>query len=306
MARSAKWQAAAVKPRWAGVAVLCALVLMCGCVAEPVARVSHRKNVDTNNGTATPPSATALAKRLEEKYRIKIIRHSSADVFPKSWQQEPISAHMVEIDEKEFLRLPALLETALAKYPAALIAKNIKSIVLAKEIVFYGVGYGGTNSLKSVYICNAGKAGGYSDLFIIDSFHHEFSSILLRNYTFPNQKWLACNLKGFSYNPSDHGGRKAIEEGTASLEGSDRLYRKGFLSQYSMSELEEDFNVYSGLIFTDPEKFKDLLNKYGAIGKKFEIWLSFYASIDKCFTRQYFLGSKHDNADLIELRQPHD
>lgn len=57
-----------------------------------------------------------------------------------------------------------------------------------------------------------------------------------------------------------------------------------------MTDFENDFNEYSAMIFTYPEKFKKIMNQYPRVRAKFEIWLDFYQKINPIFTEAYLLG----------------
>ena len=67
-------------------------------------------------------------------------------------------------------------------------------------------------------------------------------------------------------------------------------YFDGFLNVYSHTSFENDFNEYSAMIFTYPEKFKKIMNKYPRVRGKFLIWMDFYNKINPVFTEEYLLG----------------
>lgn len=225
---------------------------------------------------------------LESKYKIKIYYKSFKEVIPKEWTSNPINANLTKISNKELKRFPRLLKEVLYKYPHAVILKNLKGVCLAKKMTFYGTQFGATNSIDIIYLTSGGENNGYTNQYLYEAFHHEFSSILLRNYNFPRNKWLSCNPKDFKYKG---GGVQAIKKNIASQKGTKSLYKKGFLAQYSLSDFEEDFNLYSEMIFVQPKIFKSLSKEYKAIDEKFKIWLSFYQSIDKSFTQDFFFNS---------------
>ncbi len=227
---------------------------------------------------------------LEKRYGITVKHAYDGDFFPRSWIEKPISARFTPLDDEELKRFPSLLEKALSRYPERVIRNNLKGINLAGGIYFYNLRYGGTYTGTIVYLTSGGVRKGYTDTYIIGSFHHEFSSILLRNYRFPKSEWLAANPKGFSYRFTDHGGRRALQDGSDSLTGTAKLYRDGFLNQYSTAGFEEDLNEYSGRILTDPAGFKKLMKTYPRIEKKFRVWLSYYRSVDRVFTEDYIFN----------------
>lgn len=242
-----------------------------------------------------PPSYEKgdIFNTIENKYGIEILVSGDPGFFPSEWLLPPISARSSELSQKQAKRFSSLLEKALLRYPFKVISENLNGIALSKSLSFYDVKYGGTNSTSTVYLSSKGKKFGYSDSYLISIFHHEFSSILLRNYSFPREKWLSSNPADFEYKYENYGrnaGVEAIKHEKELLNGSEELYQKGFLTQYSVSGFEEDFNMYSATILTKPEEFKAQMNKYEAIKRKFNIWLDFYNSIDDSFTDVSIFG----------------
>ena len=228
---------------------------------------------------------------LREEYGIDVCFIVSFGFFPTEWRQPPINARATPISRSELQRFPTLLRLSLAKYPKVVISKHLTAICLAKEMYFYDTPYGGTNSGDVVYLCSEGEEQGYTDDYLINSFHHEFSSILMRSHPFPSRQWRACNAPGFKYTGSDpdSAGRTAITQNKADLAGSEELYRAGFLSQYSTADIEEDFNMFSGLLLSRPRETRTLIQQYPRLKKKYEVWLAFYRSINNQMTETFLL-----------------
>jgi hypothetical protein len=154
---------------------------------------------------------------------------------------------------------------------------------------FYKVDYGGTNSADAVYLTDDGEKNGYNDLYLEQTFHHEFSSILYRNYTsFLNERaWLAANPPGFDYIDPENG-VGAIRNNQSSQELDTALCKKGFLTQYSESGMENDLNTFAQHIFSPSPGFWDLVDNYPRIATKFNLLVLFYNSISPLFTEKYF------------------
>ncbi len=79
---------------------------------------------------------------------------------------------------------------------------------------------------------------------------------------------------------------------STSIVGTEADYEKGFMDTYGETSVENDFNEYAGMIFTYPQKFKKIMDKYPRVRGKFLVWLEFYHNIDPIFTEEYLLGSK--------------
>jgi hypothetical protein len=217
---------------------------------------------------------------------IEIIFTTEEGMFPESWTQPDINGKAISLDTSEYERSMRIVNLALSKYPKGFISKHIKKIYVLGDLEFYGVGYGGTNSNDAVYICNKGEIMGYSDIYLEQTFHHEFSSILFREYSnqFSESKWKSIN-SGFEYGD---GGVNAIMAGEASTVHSEKYAKMGVLSQYATSHIEEDFNSFAEQIFCASEGFWDLIAKHRKLNQKLKIIINFYNSLDSMFTEEYF------------------
>jgi hypothetical protein len=232
---------------------------------------------------------------LSSGYGITIDATLDADFFPDSWKLPPISARAVAISEGELHRFPNILKIALAQYPIEVIRDNLKTVCLAQDIYFYDTPYGATNSTDTVYLTSEGWTQGYTDQYLVETFHDEFSSILMRNYPLHLQhtRWVACNPPGFKYrnNNADDAGREAITQHRDKLDGDPKLYKDGFLSEYSMANLEEDVNTFSGHILTRPQEMRSLIRQYPRLKMKYRVWLDFYHSVNPKMTESFLLGN---------------
>jgi len=95
------------------------------------------------------------------------------------------------------------------------------------------------------------------------TFHHEFSSLLLKSHSFWTDPWTIHNPKEFIYLTEKYKCWKTLEKAVdISTAGSSEDYEKGFMRAYGQTDFENDFNEYSAVIFTYPEKFKKIINQY--------------------------------------------
>jgi hypothetical protein len=235
------------------------------------------------NLAVLPPVFQALEKR----YGIIIYFRQLEKAVPEYWLKPPTSFKYKPLAEADldFFYLP--IQAALAQYPDSMIKNNLRAIGLAHTLSFFNTEYGATYSetqpkRNSIYLAKTeqlDKADAFD--YLLDSVHHEFSSILLKKYNFPEQAWRDANPSGFKYLYEDkqNPGLEALQRSDVYLTGKEH-YERGFLSEYALASLEEDFNVYSGEIFTHPEAILKKAKIYPRIAKKVRIWLGFYISID--------------------------
>jgi hypothetical protein len=211
------------------------------------------------------------------------------DIFPLEWQKAPISAQAGEIAPAEITRCKLITTKALTKYAPELLRQNLRAVYWLKKMSFYDVGYGGTNSSDALYLTNNGISMGYTDNYLEQTFHHEFSSILLRNYAslFDTAGWKEANARNFDYNdPED--GVGAIRNNASSQDLDTSLCKRGMLTQYAMSSLENDANTVAQNIFCPSPGFWDIVDRFPRIRRKVTILIRFYNKISPEFTEEAF------------------
>ena len=213
----------------------------------------------------------------------------SATIFPESWQTAPIDATGEQISAAEMERSKSVIARALNKYSVVSLKKNLQIIYFLKSMKFYDVGYGGTNSTDALYLTNNGAAMGYNDLYMEQTFHHEYSSILYRNYPsfIDEEAWKKANIPGFDYNDPENG-VGAIRNNESSQDLDTTLCKKGFLTQYSLSGIENDINTFAQNIFSPSAGFWKIVDQYPRIKNKVKLLIDFYKKIDPLFTNEYF------------------
>ena len=186
------------------------------------------------------------------------------------------------------IRYPDILQKALAKYPVHVVKKYLNAIYFAGVLKDMGIKYAGTYDpfRGIIYLINDGSI---SDQMTLSAFHHEFSSLLLARHGFSLNSWLDNNPEGFKYRYERF---KKPEDvyGDISDQGTDADYDNGFMNTYAQTNFENDFNEYAAMIFTYPEKFREIMSKYPRVRAKFLVFLDFYRKIDPVFTEEYLLG----------------
>ena len=213
----------------------------------------------------------------------------SLSIFPADWQQAPISAFGEKLLPEEVKRTKQVAIKALSKYPTSVLEANLVAVYFLKQMKFYNVGYGGTNSNDALYLVNNGIAMGYTDKYLEQTFHHEFSSILFRNFPalLDTNKWKNANDPAFSYNDPENG-VGAIRNNQSSQALDTIFSKKGMLTQYATSSIENDVNTFAQNLFCPEKNFWLFVYRYSSIRKKATILISFYNKINPEFTEQYF------------------
>jgi hypothetical protein len=161
---------------------------------------------------------------------------------------------------------------------------------------FFNVGYGGTNSLDAVYLTANGVDAGYTDTYIEQTFHHEFSSVLFRDYPslLDTIEWKKANDPTFDYNDPESG-VGAIRSGRSSQVLDTALAKYGFLTEYAMSSLENDVNTLAQNLFVPEQNFWKFVDRYPGVSKKVKLLIAFYGKLSSQFNEQYFRAFAKSN-----------
>ena len=247
------------------------------------------------NKTYSKEELDLLFKPVTAKYGIKIVYEVGNDFF-SPMENPPIPAgplpgsRIEQIPHRVLVRYPALLQRAFDKYPIEVIKKNLNAIYFSGIIDADGLWYGGTYDpfRRIVYLVDNGTK---SDDHAMDTFHHEFSSLLLKRYSFFVNPWSDHNSKDFKYFRERYDSWETLEKAVdITEEGDVEVYEQGFVTVYGQTNFENDFNEYSAMIFTYPQKFKKIMDQYPRVRSKFFVWLAFYQKIDPIFTEAYLFG----------------
>ena len=216
----------------------------------------------------------------EIKLQDKILIYDGVSpLFPKAWLKGKLKAMADPPDCFKITTDTTEIKLAVRKYPEKLIQKEIQNIYLVGNLRLSGVYFTGTISGNTLYIASTANQE------IQRTFHHEFSSILLRTYA-PfsfETKWKKISPELLNCNSTT-----AIKDGYFSLEQNAYLLNKGYLSAYSLSNWENDFNMYAENIFSGDPHFWELVDYYPLIKVKTKLVLDFYQHIHPVFTENYF------------------
>ena len=239
-------------------------------------------------GQSQAPKAERIT---DERTGTPVVFVTEEDMFPSSWVGGDVRARAESADDDQAQRSARIVTEALAVYPKHVITDNLKRVYVMKSIEFYGLQYGGTNSLDRVYLTARTPEEGYSDAFIFGCFHHEFSSVLLRKYAsyFDEKGWNRANPADFTYGS---GGTDALRTGEASTRYDAALAESGLLTQYSKASVEEDFNMMAEGLFSGDVEFWRLVDKFPRANKKMKIAVAFYSKLDAQFNEAFFRSRK--------------
>lgn len=235
------------------------------------------------------PESAARVRRVPDPASspVPLDFDATSKIFPEEWRDAPVSAQAKPLARTEHDRSVHVLLRSLAKYPPDFLREHLRAVHLLGGLEFSGISAAGTYGEKTVYIANEGVRAGYLDEYLEETFHHEFSSVLLERYRdrFPADRWIAQNSASFAYSRS---GVDAVRLGRASQRFDDDLHHLGFLHEYATASIEEDFNSIAELLFAGRPQLWEIGERYPRIAAKIDLAIEFYRSIDARFTRDHF------------------
>ena len=245
------------------------------------------------NKTYSEKEVAQLFDSITTKYGIEIV-YKVGESFFSPLENPPIPAgpgrnsKITPIRHRVLAHYPTILHKAFEKYPVGVITEYLKGVYFAAEINEDGLKYGGTYDpyRRIIYIVDNGNQEDHS----IYAIHHELSSLMMARHSFFINPWTDNNPKDFNYLLDSNDNVLEVYR-NISLTGTDVDYENGFVTDYGKINLENDFNEYSAMIFTYPDKFKKIMQQYPRVRGKFLVWLKFYQKIDPVFTEAYLLGS---------------
>ena len=225
-----------------------------------------------------------IASELEQQYGL-VVRYGD----PSEFYVPPLNAqinkpsegiYIGRADEHSALNALKGIQAALRKYPMDLLREYLKAVFVSGKITIHGVAGGGTYRYKWIYIAALDEFKQNSPALYEQSFHHELSSLYFNGAKFPSIRWLLANEPGFNYLPNQKDVvRAASPENRRDPNEASSWYRAGFVHDYGMASMENDFNMYAELAMTHPEELQKLADQYPRIQAKTRILVDFYSSL---------------------------
>lgn len=225
-----------------------------------------------------------IAAELSKQYGLVVRYGDPAEFYispEKPLISEPEKGFLIE-RVKTHYALTALkgVQSALTKYPPELIKNHLHAVFIAGLIKTFGTEIGASYHKTWIYLSALEKyEPGGSNLYELN-LHHELSSLFLNRASFPSTSWKSVNSEEFKYlSKSVDVVKAAAVESRQDPQNAHMWYQDGFVHDYGMSSLNNDFNMYAELAMADPEKLAELAQQYPRIKAKTQIFVEFYSSL---------------------------
>lgn len=170
------------------------------------------------------------------------------------------------------------LSIFLNTYDYKFLQKNIEEIDLLRDLKLNGVDVGGLSNGKTIFVCldDYGNRDLENKIYI-NTLNHEFSSNIYKKLSYIQiLEWKM--VKNRYYYTKDYL-NKCLRSQSFSEGVTEDLLSDGFLKNYSLTNDENDFNVYAEKMFTDVHSLSKLGNRYPKILLKINLLKMMYRSI---------------------------
>ena len=229
--------------------------------------------------------------QLKEDYGVTVHADLALADYSTHWLDEDgqpdIGTKIVATTNRDdFARFVRIIKPEIERYAPALIRQHLTDLYGFDDLVPGGVEMAGTYELTQNRIYMTHKYGKplqrRPDVDIKVTLHHEFSSILMHRHDFNEGTWRQAAGPDFRYEQDNDLTyewlylRGHIDE-IAPLEV---LLARGLLNAYSETGVENDFNTYAGVIFTQPETMRGWIAHYPIVARKYALFKAFYLGID--------------------------
>lgn len=198
-------------------------------------------------------------------------------IFPAEWQSGSTEVKAT-VPTWEHNNAKNEMDLALWKYPTRFNA-YLESIYLVGHLAFNGYRTAGAHTEDKIFIATRHSNDIEKD------FHAEFAAILLKKNasSFKPEDWIKLSfpmkMHISSYNSSNiHSPRQL----------NPVLFRDGYLTNYSLINLENDFCMYAAHLFAGGKQFWYIVDHNELVKQKTLLIIKFYHNLNPLYTENWF------------------
>ena len=200
--------------------------------------------------------------QLSKQYEVKILCKGKSIVDYK------MDFSFVEAEQEMIDDATRAVKSFLSSYEKNFLKARINSINLFKDIEFLDSPVGGINHKGHIWLTLDSFSKQRIDKIYQGILHHEFSSNIYKFVDLDlRTQWKNINS---IYEYSISFLKKCLKDIKFCNSSSEKLFTDGFLTNYSLTDDENDFNVYAEILFTESPYIKDLAQKYPKIKNKLQ------------------------------------
>ncbi len=206
------------------------------------------------------------------------------------------------LSDKRYLTALHVIDSSMELYPQDILQSDLDAVKVGGQIQTereqFTSGFYQPNS-QDIYlfplVADALNLDPDSD--VRHTFHHEFSSILMRKYRFDMIGFMVYNGTDFEYWFDQ---AKILNSTHVVYYADSKLLEQGLLTYYSQTSPENDYNTYAEIVFSEPRIMSDYCSTYKRIEHKYEHVKAFYLKVSANFKPVFDQVSCGDNKSLRE------
>ncbi len=200
--------------------------------------------------------------------------HLNDDFVSPYWRARS-GFKIAKVDKRVLPKARRVVNAFSSRYKNKLLRETLKSVNIVGIFRIGKMNYSGSYRRNTIVLKVPMR---HSDFYLERVLHHEYSSILLNKYSMPWKDKLKWKQSSDVY-----GGKKLRNYYLRNSQGArsehKSLLRKGFLTPYSATTFENDFNILAEYLFMKPRHFKYLAKKYPKIRIKRDIAIRYYCKL---------------------------
>lgn len=187
------------------------------------------------------------------------------------------SIKLVQAEQNMIDNSTEAIKAFFKSYNRDFIKDKINNIYIFKKINYLDSKVDGLSDGENIWLNLADFSETKAFSVYLETLHHEFSSNVYKKASLVKRFVWKKISSSYYYTVSFL--KKCLNDYQYCQSTSKQMFEDGFLKMYSMTNDENDFNVYAQTLFTDPQKLKDLDEKYPLIHKKLEKLKEFYRDL---------------------------
>lgn len=243
-----------------------------------------------------PVPASQTASELSQRFSVEIRGGDPATFFVAPYQsQDAVIPHatMTSVGDEELSEALVGVNDALAVYPADLLSQLIDAVFICGELKFDGIAAAGTYGPRWLIISATPdrhlSEGNYRSALL--GVHHELSSLVYERTPHNALQWQQLMPAGWQPATSY---QEALRDPAPKSLGP----AQGFLRSYGQTTMENDFNTYAEMLFSDPQQMRQLAELHPKVRQKLGVVISAYLALSP------ELGSYFEHHQLTAYAPP--
>lgn len=208
---------------------------------------------------------------LSKEYRIPIYCKLASIEYDGTPEMEEAEQELID---KATFAVRAFLDSYDKRF---LFKAKLTGIFLFKNIKYLDSKIGGFSDGENIWLSLRDISQESCNIKYAKVLHHEFSSNIYSQVSYV--KKLVWKKLSYAYHFTVNFLKKCLNDPEYAFQTTEDLLEKGFLRNYSMTNDENDFNIYAEILFARPQEIKGLKEKYPNVKIKLDKLKEYYREL---------------------------